>query len=157
MPSLAYTLFFSCSHAHTTYIPTHQGASADKTAVVDVLMKEGATVSDVLRACIHAYYVRLDAAAQGWRAPPRPPFLERVAAALGRGAGGGGGRPQEPLDTWLIGVVERAYARVHDGAGDSARKSVVEDVLQQLAQAGWLTDSVFFPHTQNRVSFVEKL
>lgn len=121
-------------------------------------MKEGATVDDVLRAVVHAYYVRREAAALGWRAPPVPPFVERVAAALGRGSGGGGGRPQEPLDTWLVDVVEGTYARLHEtragGGGGVVLSSVVEDVIRQLSQAGWLTDSVFFPHTQNRVALL---
>ncbi len=119
-------------------------------------MLEDATVDDVLRACIHAYYARREAAARGWRGPPFPPFVERVAAALGRGrvgGGGGVGRPQEPMDTWLVDVVEGTYAELHaERAGGGG--SIMEDALQQLVQAGWLTDSVFFPHTQNRVSFL---
>lgn len=37
--------------------------------------------------------------------------------------------------------------------GGGEHLTLVDDIVGQLTRAGWLTDSVFFPHTQNRISF----
>lgn len=102
---------------------------------MDVLLKEDASVDDVLKACVHAYYVRRAAAKQGWRAPPIPSVLARYTR-----------QEQQPLDRWLFDIVEETHRELH-------AEAVMEDVMQQIKRAGWLTDSIFFPHTQNRAAF----
>jgi len=75
-------------------------------------------------------------------------------------------KEEEGLDTWLIHLVESTHYTLHqpsssvaaprEGGKEGGREehlTLVDDIVGQLTGAGWLTDSVFFPHTQNRISF----
>ena len=149
---------FTHTHTHTPHIDTHNppatgplGGPDGRGGRVDAGGRHGGRRA----AGVHPRLLRPAGGRRPGLAVRFSPFVERVAAALGRGrvGGGGGGRPQEPMDTWLVDVVEGTYAELHaERAGGGG--SIMEDALQQLVQAGWLTDSVFFPHTQNRVSFL---
>ncbi len=130
----------SAVFAHERYLLTARGRAADRTATVDVLMKEEASVEDVLKACVHAYYVRQEAYAQGWRAPAVPSMWARLT----------GHTEEDGLDTCLVNMVEKAHLQLHQPSADQGAPHVAA-ILKQLKEAGWLVDSVFFPHTQNRV------
>jgi len=145
------------------YVLNARGRRGDKTATVDVLMKEEASVPDVLRACVHAYYVRKEAGREGeggrrggWKAPKVQSAWARLMEK----------KEEEALDTWLIHLVESTHHTLHqpsssvaaprEGGKEGGREehlTLVDVIVGQLTRAGWLTDSVFFPHTQNRISF----
>ncbi|TFJ80709.1 hypothetical protein NSK_007886 [Nannochloropsis salina CCMP1776] len=135
--------------ARDGYLLNARGRARDGTATVDVLMKEDASVEDVLRACIHAYYVRREASARGWKAPPPPSAWSQMT----------GRRTEEGLETWLLEMVEETHRALQQpvahSPGPSEEETItrVDDIVGQVKQAGWLIDSVFFPHTQNRIAF----
>jgi hypothetical protein len=47
-----------------------QGDPAQRTAVVDLLIKREATVDNVLMGWLHAYFARREAKERGWKSPP---------------------------------------------------------------------------------------
>lgn len=100
------------------YVLNAKGMRGDRTATVDVLMKEEASVHDVLRACVHAYYVRKEAGRQGgWKAP-------RVQSAWARLMEK---KEEEGSDTWLIDLVESTHRTLHQpSSGAGTREGVKE-------------------------------
>ena len=146
--------------AKENYVLNARGKRGDRTATVDALMKEDASVQDVLRACVHAYYVRMEAGRQGGEGGWKAPQVQSAWARLMKK------KEEEGLDTWLVDLVESTHHTLHqpspsvavsrEGGKEGGREeqlTLVDDIVGQLTRAGWLTDSVFFPHTQNRISF----